>query len=60
MLRKLNALLKDRTGATAVEYAIVASVISVAALGGYLAVGSQSKENMDSVATKYQDAQSKN
>ncbi|MXO61883.1 Flp family type IVb pilin [Qipengyuania oceanensis] len=57
MLKKLDALLKDKTGATAVEYAIVASVISVAALGAFLAVGQQSKDNMESVATQYQDVQ---
>lgn len=57
MLKKLDALLKDKTGATAVEYAIVASVISVAALGAFLAVGQQSKDNMENVATQYQDVQ---
>ena len=57
MLKKLDALLKDKTGASAVEYAIVASVISVAALGAFLAVGQQSKDNMENVATQYQDVQ---
>ena len=57
MLRQLKTLVKDTAGATAVEYAIIASVISVAALGAYMAVGEQSKENMESVATSYSEAQ---
>ena len=59
MLRRLNQLLHDTAGATAVEYAIIASVISVAALGGYMAVGEQSRENMNAVASSYAQAQSK-
>ena len=57
MLRRLNSLLKDTTGATAVEYAIVASVISIAAFGAFVAVGEQSKENMGSVASSYSEIQ---
>lgn len=57
MLRRLNLLLKDTTGATAVEYAIIASVISIAAFGAFVAVGEQSKENMEGVANSYSEIQ---
>lgn len=57
MIRTLKKLAGDNLGATAVEYAIIASVISVAALGAYMAVGEQSNENMKTVASKYSGAQ---
>jgi Flp pilus assembly pilin Flp len=38
-MRILGKLLGDRRGVAAVEYALVASLISVAALAGYQAVG---------------------
>lgn len=57
MLQRLLNFAADTKAATAVEYAIIASVISVAALGAYMAVGEQSKENMTSVASAYSSAQ---
>jgi len=53
MLRKI---MKDTTGASALEYAIIASLVSVAAIGAFLALGSQSKANMESVNAAYQQA----
>ncbi len=53
MLRKL---LKDQTGASALEYAIIASMISVAAIGAFLALGNQSKANLDKVQVAYEQA----
>lgn len=49
--------MRDTRGATAIEYAIIASVISVAALGAFLAVGEQSEENFETVASKYAGVQ---
>lgn len=57
MLQHFKKMLGDTKGATAVEYAIIASVISVAALSAYISVGEQSKENMASVASAYSSAQ---
>ncbi|MFN2100479.1 Flp family type IVb pilin [Altererythrobacter sp. MF3-039] len=51
--------MRNTAGATAVEYAIIASVVSVAALGAFISVGEQSEENMNSVADKYAEAQTK-
>ena len=53
MLRKL---LHDTTGASALEYAIIASLVSVAAIGAFLALGNQSKANMESVRAAYEQA----
>lgn len=50
-------LTHDTSGASAIEYAIIASVISVAAYGAFLAVGEQSKENMEMAASSYAEAQ---
>ena len=57
MLHAFRRLARDTKGATAVEYAIIASVISVAALGAYISVGEQSEENMTTVADKYAEVQ---
>ena len=38
---KITALLTDRRGATAVEYALIASLISVAAILGFENLGSR-------------------
>lgn len=52
----LRTLLKDTTGASALEYAIIASLVSVAAIGAFLALGNQSKANMEKVQTAYEQA----
>jgi pilus assembly protein Flp/PilA len=39
-MKRVIKLLKDRRGASAIEYALVASLISVAAMAGYSALGS--------------------
>jgi pilus assembly protein Flp/PilA len=38
-MRIVSKLLGDRRGAAAIEYALVASLISIAALAGYQSVG---------------------
>lgn len=50
MLRKL---LKDTAGATAVEYAVIASMVSIAAIGAFLVVGQQSAANLGKVDAAY-------
>ncbi len=46
-MRVLIKLLKNNRGATAIEYALVASLISVAAVGAFQSLGAK-------VDTKYQ------
>ncbi|MEP5938817.1 MAG: hypothetical protein ABJ239_10855 [Erythrobacter sp.] len=55
--RLIARLIADETGASAVEYAIVASIISIAALGAFLAVGDASNEQLGSIAEKYGEIQ---
>ena len=38
-MRLLTHLLRDRRGATAIEYALIASLISVAAIAGFHSLG---------------------
>jgi len=53
----LKKFVRNTSGASSVEYAIIATVISVAALGGYMALGQQSNETMKNVASKYAEVQ---
>lgn len=48
-MRNLVRLLKDRRGVGAIEYALVASLISVAALAGYQALGSKVESSYSNV-----------
>jgi len=57
VLHAVRTFIKDTAGATAVEYAIIASVVSVAALGAYLAVGEESRAQMERVSSSYAEAQ---
>jgi len=50
MFRKLIA---DTTGTSAVEYAIIASVISIAAIGAFLLLGQQTNSQFKKVETEY-------
>lgn len=49
----LKQLLKDETGTPATEFALVASIISVAALGAFMALGEQSSTQMSGVESAY-------
>ena len=40
MLRRLRLFFADRVGATAIEYALIASLISITIVGGVSAIGS--------------------
>jgi pilus assembly protein Flp/PilA len=48
----LIALLKDRRGATAIEYALIASLISIVLVGAIVAVGTNMTGMYDNVATR--------
>ncbi len=43
---------KNNSGATAIEYALIAMLVSVATIGGIKAVGEANKAQMDAVAAK--------
>ena len=51
MTRLVHRFLQDNSGATSIEYAIVASVVSIVILTAVLGLGSKVKGNYTSVAT---------
>jgi Flp pilus assembly pilin Flp len=53
---RVRKLLDDKRGTSAIEYAFVAVLISTACIGGYAALGSQSKTGWQGVWEKYRDA----
>lgn len=51
-MKALNAflrMLKDRSGATVVEYCIIAGIISVAVVGGASAIGGSTNSSFNAV-----------
>lgn len=45
-------LLKDESGATAIEYGLIAALVSVAAIGALTAMGSSLKTMFNTVSTE--------
>ena len=54
MLSMFRKLLKNEEGATAIEYGLIASLISVAAIVAFTAVGTKLSSTMDGVSGKLQ------
>jgi pilus assembly protein Flp/PilA len=52
MLRTFATLLKDETGATAVEYGLIAALIALAAISTITNVGRNLSTTFNTVATK--------
>jgi pilus assembly protein Flp/PilA len=50
MLRLAHKLLSDESGATAIEYALIASLISVMVFAGSFTIGTTLKNTFSSVA----------
>jgi pilus assembly protein Flp/PilA len=48
-MRKVLKLIRDSRGVTAIEYAMIASLISVAALGAFQHMGNQVNAKFESV-----------
>ena len=51
MMTIAKKFLKDESGATAIEYGLIAALIAVAIIGGVTAVGSNLSTSFSSVAT---------
>jgi pilus assembly protein Flp/PilA len=49
-MKSVFKLLKDKSGATAIEYALIATLISVAAIGGYGALGGKLQTSFNNTA----------
>ena len=52
-MKRILQLLRDRSGATAIEYAMIASVISIAAIGAMISVGGQVDGMFNNVANGF-------
>ena len=50
MLKMLKSLFKDETGATAIEYGLIAALVSVAAIGALTTVGKNLGTTFNNVA----------
>ena len=51
-MKSLNTflrMLKDRSGATVIEYCIIAGIISIAIVGGATAIGSNANNSFNAV-----------
>ena len=49
-MAKILKLIKDNSGATAIEYGLIAALISVAAIGALTAIGSNLSGTFNNVA----------
>ena len=52
MFASLKKLIKDESGATAIEYGLIAALISVASIGAFTAVGSSLTTTFNGVSSK--------
>ena len=52
MFANLKKLIRDESGATAIEYGLIAALISVAAIGAFTAVGSSLQSTFNNVSSK--------
>lgn len=51
MLKTLNAVLKDESGVTMVEYGLIAALISIAAVSLFSGIGTNIKAAFQSIST---------
>lgn len=56
MFGNLKNLLKDESGATAIEYGLIAALVSVAAITALTQMGSSLSTMFGTVSTKLQEA----
>jgi pilus assembly protein Flp/PilA len=52
MFQTLKSLLRDNSGATAIEYGLIAALVAVAAVAAMTTVGTNLSATFNSVATK--------
>lgn len=56
MLNIFNELMRDESGATAIEYGLIAGLVSVAAIGALTAMGGDLQAMFTAVSTHLQGA----
>ncbi|MBO3762359.1 Flp family type IVb pilin [Ciceribacter sp. L1K22] len=57
-MRRLIKLLSDSSGATAVEYGVLAALLSLALVGGYSSMADGVENTWATISTTYSDATS--
>ncbi|MEZ5743230.1 MAG: Flp family type IVb pilin [Sphingomonadaceae bacterium] len=50
-MKKIKAILRNRAGATAIEYGLIAALISVAAIAAMQGIGKQLKTTFNSTSS---------
>ncbi len=55
MLEQLRKIFKNSKGATAIEYALIASLIAVVAITGMKSIGSKVKDQLNNIANAIDD-----
>lgn len=55
-MKKLIALLKDESGATAIEYGLIAALLAIAIIAGLQSTATELNATFDNVATKLEAA----
>ena len=58
MKNLLNKFFKDESGATAIEYGLIAALVSVAIIGGVTTIGKESAKSFTTVGTAMTTANS--
>ena len=56
MFGNIKALLKDESGATAIEYGLIAALVSVAAISALTAMGSSLRTMFNTVSSELETA----
>ncbi|MEM6625482.1 MAG: Flp family type IVb pilin [Pseudomonadota bacterium] len=51
-MQKLVRFLKDKSGATAIEYGLIAALIAVAVIGGATTVGNNTNNTLNGIGGK--------
>lgn len=54
-MRRFRNLLSDRSGATAIEYSIIGTLIAVAIIGGATALGNGVTNTFDTVGDTFEE-----
>lgn len=56
-MKRIIALLKDESGATAIEYGLIAALLSIAIIAGLQGTATELNETFDKVSTELDTAQ---
>lgn len=55
LLAQLNRLMSDRSGASAIEYGLIAGLICIGLIGGITSIGTATNDSFTSVSAGFKD-----